>query len=69
MNYIDNYKRWYCYRCKRYDGAPSPPPTGPPGPSGDTRSGVMKPKRPDRSTKRPHHGKRKPLKNYPKYRD
>lgn len=26
LTYLKDYKRWYCYRCKRYEGAPAQPP-------------------------------------------
>jgi rubrerythrin len=77
MDFIKDYKRWYCYNCKKYAGATvSGSPTDPklhrsnfePTPSFDKSVKINNNQRRNVSRKKPYHGKRKPLKDYPKYR-
>ncbi len=77
MDYIKDYKRWYCYRCKKYAGATvsaSPPDSKlhrsgfEPAPSFDRSVKIDENQRREVPRKKPYSGKRKPLKDYPKYR-
>ncbi len=73
MDYIEEYKRWYCYNCKKYAGSiisPSVSPSKPyeePPYSSKAPPRVKEPRQ-GMPHKRPHPRKHKPLRDYPKYR-
>ena len=76
LTYLDEYKRYYCFKCKQYAGtisSPAPRPDMSPSLSPSVRKtptiADRRVRGNDEPAKKSFHGKGKPLKGYPKYKE